>query len=177
MAEFTKPKSPFAEYKRELIIIVLLGFGAAFYSLGTFILYAAPSQEEVKITLTARNATSPRETLARRAQREAVGGRAGRGDSPSIASAARPPASVAAISAAPTSTRAETAVTAPVVAVAAPARPERPTNERVRMVRVRVGGEWVEMHDFSRGIAYTGEIHDFTSGVPRSIRERERSAR
>jgi hypothetical protein len=174
MAEFTKPKSPFAEYKRELILTIVLGFGSVVFSLGSFLLYAAPPQTEVQIKLAAREATSPRETLARRSQREAGSGPSARPDTRALATEAATPRA-AAPTAAVSSSRSETAAAAPVLA-AAPARPEKPSNERVRTIRTRIGGEWVEVQDFTHGVRYTGEIHDFSGGtVPRSIRERERA--
>lgn len=181
------------EHKREILLLVVLGFGSLVYSFGTMAMYAEPEARPITITLQARARTEPR-------GREALAGAsADTRPAPATAAPETLPAPAAAPAAAPASAAApakpagaapETvpasatppvqvpASTAAPAAIAPPApRVEAPSSERVRIQRRLVDGKWIEVHDFTHGVDYRGPVHDFRSGqVPRWIREEEQRA-
>lgn len=218
---------PPANFRRELLIIIIVGWGTAFYSLGAMWLYdAPPPAAEIKIELQARAHTAPSENhaeemlarvdsspatvevpattptppavpapLAARAVETtakttappavAQARSASRAPSaPTVSPAATPakPASTsspvaASLTAAPPTPALTAAPSspAPPITVAASSTPAPTAHERIRIVRVRENGHWVEIQDFTHGIDYRGPIDDFSRGtVPRRILESER---
>ncbi len=187
------------DHRRELILLVVLGVGALVYSFGAMAMYAEPSAKPLEITLQARPRTEPHrldaagDTGAVAPEASTPAPQADTSPAPPAPAAPQAPPTVAAAAPAQVSdapeTRATTStppapLTAPAPAVAAPApaeatttAPAAVTTERVRILKTRVGDKTIEIHDFTRGVEYRGEIHDFRSGeVPRWIREREKGS-
>lgn len=174
---------PQPDLKREILLLVVLGFGSLVYSFGALSLYAEPEARPVTIALQARAKTEPRGAGGTTVD-TSVAAQPAAATAPETTSPAPPapptPASKPEVPAAPAASptpppsaatsadtlasRSETApVTAPVSPPTAASKPT-PAKEQVRIVRQRVGGEWVEVHDFTHGVTYRGEVHDFRSG-------------
>lgn len=177
--------------RREILLLVVLGFGSLVFSFGSMAMYIEPEEKPLEITLQSRPRTEPRSLEA--------GGDATAGERVRTETAATTPDSPAELPVeAPAATTApppqpETGVPAPApsaptvaptpvpttraAAQATEPAPPPATRERVRILRRQVGGSTIEVHDFTHGVEYRGEVHDFRSGEPpRWIRDREKGS-
>lgn len=154
------------ENQRDLLILIVLGFGSVLYSLGTAAMYDAPPESEVQVLLAARPATEPRESLTRKAKREAELKRIARGDTKPMA-APTPTAAAPATKSAPAVKAADTApVPAPTaVALVKEAKKEEPADAQVIVRREKIFGEMVEVHDFRHGLKFERNVQNFRGDV------------
>jgi hypothetical protein len=167
--------------KKDLVLILVFGFGSAILSMGLMLLYSAPVVSDPEILLTARPSTSVQVLATARTTTPVVAPAVT--PPPPAPETAAPPAPVAPAPAAPappapkdTASVVPAPPAPPPVPVVPDHAPERRRVEEVRIIRTRAAdGSIREIHDFTRGIIHRGEVHDFSrQTVPERIRRAER---